>query len=45
MLKQLLEFNPLKRISSEDALHHNWTKMFDEKEMNQEAINNCLLAL
>jgi serine/threonine protein kinase len=42
LLSKLLEFSPSKRISAEAALHHPWSKMFDEDETNQEAINDCL---
>jgi serine/threonine protein kinase len=45
LLNKLLEFDSKKRISAENALNHKWSKMFDDKDINQQSINDCLIAL
>jgi serine/threonine protein kinase len=45
LLRQLLTYDPMRRISADEALRHPWIKLFSKGDNNEEATMLALVNL
>lgn len=45
LISNMMMYDPNKRISADEALQHNWIKLYDQSEHDQEVTKQALIAL